>query len=436
MMRVSVHGMGYVGCVTAASLARLGHEVVGVDLNASKVTAINEGRSPLGELGLAAMIREVRDARRLRATTSVAEAVASSDIALLCVGTPTAPKGGPELSALERVGEEIGRALVGRTTPYVVVLRSTVLPGTTEGVLAAALARGGASCEIRLADNPEFMREGVALRDFMSPPFTVLGVRDDATEAMLRELYAGVDAPVVKTTIAVAEAVKLVCNAFHALKVAFTNEIAAVCGALGADADEVMRVVRLDRKLNVSEAYLRPGYAFGGSCLPKDVRAINHAAHANAIEVPLLGSIMASNERQKVRGVEAVLAAGHRNVGLVGLAFKPDSDDLRESPLVSLVQALIAHGCHLKIFDPVVSSAQLVGVNRRWQEEHLPDMRSMLCKTRGELVAHADVLVIAHSGEDAEQVIRDAKPGCAIVDLTHGTPEPHVTAGQRRRRRA
>ena len=421
-MRVSVFGLGYVGCVTSACLAKAGHEVVGVDLNRDKVEMISAARSPIVEPGLGDLLAEVVFSGRLRATDSTDDAVQATELALICVGTPGRGNGQLDTSAVERVGEEIGRALRGRDR-YTVVLRSTVLPGTTEKRLAPAIARGAERAHegwLGLAVNPEFMREGSSLRDFAQPPLTLVGAADDGTVSALRTLYASVEAPLVTTTIRSAEMAKYVSNAFHALKVSFANEIGDVCAALGGDAQEVMRVFLMDRKLNVSEAYLRPGFAFGGSCLPKDVRALVHAAHAADLSLPLLSSILPANEAQVRRGVEAVLETRRRRVGVVGLAFKPGTDDLRESPMVTLVETLIGKGCEVRILDQSVAIARLVGANRRFIEEEIPHISALMCDEVEALIAHAEVLVVGAAGEAAARALEAVRPDQIVIDLTRG----------------
>jgi len=327
------------------------------------------------------------------------------------------------VDALERLGHEIGRALAERDEPYTVVLRSTVLPGTTERVLVPAL-RAGAGRElgptVRFAVNPEFMREGSSLRDFAQPPFTLVGCDDARTAAVLRSLYSGVEAPFVPTAVRTAETVKYVSNAFHALKVCFANEIADVCSALGADAHEAMRIFLMDRKLNVSEAYLRPGFAFGGSCLPKDLRALVYAARAADVSLPLLSAILPSNEGRIRRAVGEVLETRKRRIGVVGLSFKPGTDDLRESPMVTLVETLIGKGCDVRVFDPNVAVGRLRGANRRYIEEEIPHIASLLCENVEALVAHAEVLVVSSTSDDAAQALAAAGPHHVVVDLTRG----------------
>ena len=420
-MRISVFGLGYVGCVTATCLAKYGHEVVGVDVNPEKVGLINSAVPPIVEPELGDLLARVVAAKSLRATESVEEAVSHSDLALICVGTPSRSNGQPDLSALERVGEAIGRALRGRTRPFTVVLRSTVLPGTTTGVLEPALRTGCAGAfagDLHIAMNPEFMREGTSLRDFASPPFTIVGCEDEATANTLRALYMCVNAPFVHTTVTTAEMVKHVSNAFHALKVCFANEIGDLCRSLGADAQDVMEIFLMDRKLNVSEAYLRPGFAFGGSCLPKDVRGLVHAARGADLASPLLSAIMPSNDAQVRRAIDAVLETRQRRVGVVGLAFKPVTDDLRESPIVTLVEALIGKGCQVRIFDPNVSIARLVGANRRYIEEEIPHISSLMCDRIEALVEHAEVLVIGNNSAEARQALALATRRHTIIDLT------------------
>jgi len=416
-----VFGLGYVGCVTAACLAKAGHAVVGVDVNAEKVAMINSATSPIVEPGLPELLREVVGAGRLRATTSSDQAVAESDLSLICVGTPSRSNGRIDVDAVVRTGQSIGQAVRKHAEPHTVVLRSTVLPGTAEQYLVPALLAGaGGRAATRVAVNPEFMREGSSLNDFSRPPLTLVGCGDPATASLLRLLYESVQAPFVHTSIRTAEMVKYAANAFHALKVCFANEVADVCAALGADGAEVMRVFAMDRKLNVSEAYLRPGFAFGGSCLPKDLRALLYAARAADVSVPLLASVLPSNEGQVRRGVDAVLASRRQRIGVVGLSFKAGTDDLRESPMVALVETLIGKGCDVRILDRNVSMARLVGANRRYIEEEIPHIASLMCASAEALLAHAEVIVIGNACEDATEVLAAARPEHLTVDLTRG----------------
>jgi GDP-mannose 6-dehydrogenase len=429
-MNVSVFGLGYVGCVTASCLARDGHRVIGVDINDEKVAMLNAGQSPIVEPGLAELIAGVVADGRLSATASADQAVTGSDVALVCVGTPDLGHGQPDLDGLARVTDAIGRACAGRVDPFTLVIRSTVPPGTLDQVrdrLRLASRQHGAP--IRVAANPEFMREGSSIRDFDHPPFVVIGCDDPDTAQLVRSLYASIEAPVLVTAVRSAEMVKYVCNAFHALKVCFANEIADVCDALGADAQDVMRVFRLDHKLNISAAYLTPGFAFGGSCLPKDLRALLCMSRLHAVDVPLLSGILPSNDGQVRRAVEAVLHTRRRRVGVVGLAFKPDTDDLRESPMVTLVETLIGKGYDVRIHDPRVVMARLQGANRRYIETEIPHLATLLCPDLDDLIAHAEVLVIGAAGPDAALALGKAGPGHTIIDLTRGVVRAEAPAG-------
>lgn len=420
-MRVSIFGLGYVGCVTAACLAKAGHDVIGVDVNPEKTAMINDGKSPVVEPGLGDLVNEVVQARRLRATVSVDCAVKHSDVAMICVGTPSGPNGQIDTGALERVVEDIGRAIEHRSEPFTIVVRSTVLPGTTETVLAETLRKWlGDNFEetVAIAMNPEFMREGTSIADFERPPMTLIGCNDDRTAERLSALYGDVDAPFVQVPIRVAEMMKYVSNAFHALKVCFANEIGDLCDSMGVDKQEVTRAFLMDRKLNISEAYLRPGFAYGGSCLPKDLRALLHAARRSDLDLPLLSSIPRSNEHQIRRGIEAVMNTRKKRVAVVGLAFKTGTDDLRESPIVSLVEHLIGKGCSVRIFDRNVRLAALVGANRAYIEKEIPHISSLMCDDLDTLLADAEVIVIGSDGKDAAQVLTRCRPDQTIVDLT------------------
>jgi GDP-mannose 6-dehydrogenase len=429
-MNVAVFGLGYVGCVSAACLARNGHAVVGVDVNDEKVAMINGGRSPIVEPGLDDLLRDVVAAGALRATTSAAAATEATDLALICVGTPSAAHGQPSFDAIRRVGYDIGRAIADRRRRYDVVLRSTALPGTAESILLGALRVGAGTDEVdvHVGVNPEFMREGASIDDFDHPPFILVGAEDAGVADAMAALYAGVDAPVVRTSVRTAELVKYASNAFHALKICFANEMARLGGALGADAREVMRVFALDRKLNISAAYLKPGFAFGGSCLPKDVRALVWAGRAADVETPVLSAILPSNTGQIRDAIDAVLALGRRRVGVAGLAFKAGTDDLRESPIVTLVEALIGKGLDVRIYDRDVSIARLVGANRRYIEGEIPHIASLLCERLDTLAAHAEVLVVASQSADARALLDAVDPSCVVVDLTRTRANGFVPA--------
>jgi GDP-mannose 6-dehydrogenase len=419
-MNVTVFGLGYVGCVTAACLARNGHHVSGIDISADKVSMINARRSPIVEPGLGELISQVVGCGRLRATTDVADGLRHAQVVLICVGTPSLPHGRPDLDAIERVGREIGDAIGDGPDTVAVVLRSTVLPGTTERVLLPALRDARAWSRVRVAVNPEFMREGSAIADFDHPPMVLVGSDDPAAAALVRSLYVGVSAPFVQASLRSAELAKFAANAFHGLKVCFANEIADLATAMGADGVEVMKIFQIDRKLNVSAAYLRPGFAFGGSCIPKDLRALVWAARANDLDVPLLSSVLPSNDGQIQAAIEQVLSLHKRRIGVVGLAFKPDTDDLRESPVVTLVEALIGKGCDIRVLDTNVNVARLTGANRRYIEGEIPHIASLLCERVEQVTDHAEVLVVGSPTSDAAAALAAARPGCVVIDLTRG----------------
>jgi GDP-mannose 6-dehydrogenase len=422
-MRVSVFGLGYVGSVTAACLAKAGHEVVAVDISEQKVALASRGASPVVEPGLEELLAQMVGRGRLGATVSSEEAVAKTDAALICVGTPSRSDGSLDVSAVEHVAHGIGRALRHRSSAFTVILRSTVLPGTTETILVPALSDGAGhplDGAIRVAVNPEFMREGSSLRDFAEPPFVLVGCQDPGTAAQVRSLYSDVAAPFISTSIRTAEMVKYASNAFHALKICFANEIGDACEALGADPFEVIRVFLTDHKLNISEAYLQPGFAFGGSCLPKDLRAILSAGKVADLSLPLLSAILPSNDTQLRRAIKAVIATGRKRVGVVGLAFKPGTDDLRESPMVPLVQACLERGLDVRVFDPNIAMARLVGANRRDIEANIPQIASLMCERLEPVLDHAEVLVIGSVSDDAVRTLAAVRPEQVVIDLTRG----------------
>jgi len=423
-MNVAVFGLGYVGCVSAACLARAGHQVIGVDLNEDKVSMVNAGHSPIVEPGLGELLASVVGQGRLTATTNTADAVRNSHVALICVGTPSAGHGRPDVDAIDRVGRQIGEAIEAANEPYTVVLRSTVLPGTTERVLLPALLdgiNGRPGARVRVAMNPEFMREGSSIADFHEPPMIVVGTDDPGAAALVRSMYSGIKAPFVHTTLPTAELVKYACNAYHGLKVCFANEMADIADGLGADGTEVMRIFAMDKKLNISPAYLRPGFAFGGSCLPKDLRALNWVARTRELDTPVLSSVIPSNDLHVDHAIERVLAFKKRRIGVVGLAFKPNTDDLRESPVVTLVEALIGKGCDVRILDRNVSIARLTGANRRYIESEIPHIASLLCEDVQDLVSQTDVLVVGSPTEEAVAALAALGPDAPVVDLTRGS---------------
>ncbi|GIH91035.1 nucleotide sugar dehydrogenase [Planobispora siamensis] len=419
-MKISVFGLGYVGCVSAACLAVRGHEVVGVDVNPTKVDLINSGRAPVVEERIGGLTAEVVRSGALRATCDAAEAVAGTDVSLVCVGTPSAPNGSLSTVYLERVAEEIGRAVAGRPgRRHTIVFRSTMLPGTCADLLIPILERSSgltAGTGFGVAVNPEFLREGTSVRDFFEPPKTVIGASDPASEDVVAALYEGLPGEVFRVPITVAEMTKYADNSFHGLKIAFANELGAICQALGLDSHRVMDVFLADRKLNVSPAYLRPGFAFGGSCLPKDLRGLVYAARRADVSVPLLAHILPSNDDHLQRAFDLVTASGLRKIGLFGLSFKPGTDDLRESPLVELAERLIGKGYNLRIYDANVSMSRLMGANREYIADRLPHLGDLLTDSAEEVLAHAEVCVVG-SREPAVQAALAASGDRPVVDL-------------------
>jgi GDP-mannose 6-dehydrogenase len=415
-----VFGLGYVGTVSAGCLSAAGHSVVGVDIAAQKVDCINGGQAPIVEPEIDALIEENVRKGRLRATTDPDDAIASSELSLVCVGTPSLGNGNLDSSHVVGACEQIGTALRGKAGAHLVVVRSTLLPGTTDDLLiprleAAAGRRRGAG--LGVCYNPEFLREGSSVKDFYNPPKIVVGQDSPADGASVVDMYGGLDAPVVRTSIRVAEMVKYVDNAFHALKVTFANEIGNICQTAGVDSHEVMSIFCMDRKLNLSPAYLRPGFAFGGSCLPKDLRALTYHAKRFDVDIPLLGSVLSSNGAQIRLGIERIVALQKKRIGFVGMSFKPDSDDLRESPLVAMMETLIGKGYAVRVHDPHVSMARLVGANRRYIDEHLPHLSSLLIDSLDALVADAEVIVLGHGSEHSRLAMRAASPDQIVLDL-------------------
>jgi GDP-mannose 6-dehydrogenase len=420
MKRISVIGLGYVGAVTAGCLAQRGHEVVGVDVNPLKVKTLESGRSPVLEPGLEEYIGSSQRAGRLRATTSTSAAVAETDVSFVCVGTPSLRGGRLDSSGVEASCREVAEALRLKSGFHLIVLRSTILPGTSENIAIPTIEKISGKrvgVDFTVCTNPEFTREGSAVSDFMAPPITVLGALDPAHLELLREIYSWVPGRVFETTLRVSEMVKYTCNNFHALKVAFANEIGVLCKEMGVDAEAVRDIFTSDTKLNISPAYLTPGFAFGGSCLPKDVRALTYRAKELDQELPLLGSIMASNEAHIERSIEAVLRTRKKKVGVLGLSFKAKTDDLRESPMVNLIKRLLGEGLEIVIWDRDVMLGRLVGSNRQYIEEEIPHIGSLLRNDLEEVVRGAEVLVVG-TNAFAEETLRNAlSPDQIVIDL-------------------
>ena len=424
-MKVSVFGLGYVGTVSIACLARDGHEVVGVDINPDKAAAIARGESPIVEPGLDELLRAGVSSGRISATTDANQAVLDTDISLVSVGTPAGPGGTPDLTGVQKVTEEIARAIALKGKEHTFVLRSTVPAGTLDRC-AETLASLAPGIEVHVANNPEFLREGSSIADYDHPAFTVVGSRDKRAQEQVEELYRAIDAPVLAVEPAVAELTKVVANAWHATKITFANEIGRLAKAAGVDGRDVMDVFMRDTKLNISTTYLRPGFAYGGSCLPKDVAALIAQARAANVSVPLLASLPLSNRDVVDSATDLVLQAPGRKVAVLGLAFKANTDDLRESAAVSLVKRLLGEGCEVRIYDRDVLAARLVGANLRYIESYLPHFERLLAPSAGEALDGCDTAVVTYATPEFREALDAASPSVRVVDLCGLYREPPV----------
>jgi GDP-mannose 6-dehydrogenase len=432
-MKVTIFGMGYVGSVTAACLAKQGHDVTGIDADAGKVALINSSQSPIMEPGLEEILQTVVTTGRLHAETRVKTL---GDISLVCVGTPSNDNGSLDLRQVLRVCEDIGHLL--KTTDFytVVNVRSTVIPGTVEGQIIPLLENTSgkkAGKDFGVCMNPEFLRESTAVNDFYKPPFTVVGADNERSARVAGRLYEGVDAPLEIVPIRVAEMIKYACNSFHALKVVFANEIGNLCKALGVDSWQVMEIFCKDNKLNLSPYYLKPGFAFGGSCLPKDLRAIVHLAKQLDLELPLLGSVLASNQLQIERAYHMVRRTGKTRIGVLGLSFKADSDDLRESPTVAFVERLIGKGYQVAVYDDDVILSSIRGKNKQFIERTLPHISTLLKTTLAEVTAQAEVLVVCKKQKEFETAVMGLNGELTVLDFArlfqNGTGKPAAYEG-------
>jgi GDP-mannose 6-dehydrogenase len=420
-VKVSVFGLGYVGAVSCGCLPEIGHEVVGVDTNPTKVQMINEGRSPVVEDGINELINAAVRSGRLRATDDVVGSVMDSEVSLISVATPAKANYAPDLTAVEAVIWSIGEVLRHKRGAHTVVLRSTVPPGTTDGCLLPILeASAGRKVGDRLSlvFNPEFLREGCSVKDFHHPPQTVVGSFDEGGYAVMERLYAGIPGTVVRTSCRVAESVKYLCNVFHAMKIVFANEAGSVLKAYGLDARDVMRIFCQDTQLNISPAYLRPGFAFGGSCLPKEVKGFVTLARQADVPIPALAGLLESNAAHIDRAYEMIAAGGRRRVALFGLAFKPGTDDMRDSPLVVLAERLIGRGFDIAIYDGFVRLSRLLGKNKEYIDREVPHLERLLKPTPEQALEDAEVIVVGHADAAARRVIVARAAGRRIVDLS------------------
>jgi len=421
-MRIAIFGLGYVGAVSLACLGRDGHDVTGVDIDANKLDMIRSGKAPIVEEGIQQLMAATVASGRIKVTTDTAAAIAASDISFVCVGTPSLPNGSQDMRAILRLTDAIGDALAKADHYHVVVVRSTIQPGTILSRIQPTLEqRSGKRVgeDFGLCFQPEFLREGTSIKDYDHPPFTVVGADSARSADVLRAVFGHLPCEFVTTDIGTAEVLKYACNTFHALKITFANEIARICQPLSVDGRKVMELVCRDRHLNISPAYLRPGFAFGGSCLPKDLRALTYVARSKDVSVPMLENVLASNRAHIQHAIDAVLARGRPRVGLIGLSFKAGTDDLRESPLVTLAETFIGKGLPLRIYDPEVHISRLIGANRRFIEESIPHIASMMEERCDTLVESAEVIVLARGDRTVlDSLRRSTRAGQLILDLT------------------
>jgi GDP-mannose 6-dehydrogenase len=420
-MRISIFGLGYVGAVSLACLVRDGHAVTGVDIDPAKLALITEGKTPVVEEGMVELMASAAASGRVAVTTDTQLAVRATEISLVCVGTPSAPNGSQDQSAILRLAADIGKAIADKDDPHIVVFRSTLVPGTVEGVLRPIIEGASGKKDghgFFLCFQPEFLREGSSIRDYDKPPFTVIGANDAAPVARLRELFGHLPCKFIETSVRAAEMMKYTCNNFHALKITFANETARLCEALGVDPFEVMDLVCQDTQLNISRAYLKPGFAFGGSCLPKELRATSHLAKKHDVDIPMLGHVMASNQAHLALALRKALESGKRRIGFIGLSFKTGTDDLRESPLVGLAEHLIGKGMQLAIYDPEVTLSRLLGANRRYIETHLPHIGDLLSADIADVIAKSDVLVLGLDDEPTQRALaQHCRAEQTVIDL-------------------
>jgi GDP-mannose 6-dehydrogenase len=423
-LKISIFGMGYVGTVSAGCLARDGHDVIGVDPVRTKVDLINAGQSPIIEVDIAEIIAATVKSGRLRATDNQDEAIMQTELSFVCVGTPSQSNGNLDLTYIRRVCELIGRALKTKSARHTVVIRSTILPGTMMQIVIPTLEEYSgkkAGVDFGVCNNPEFLREGSAVKDFNSPPKTVIGEVDRESGDALATLYANLDAPFIRTDLETAEMVKYVDNIWHALKIGFANEIGNLCKSFSIDSHEVMKIFCQDKKLNISPAYLMPGFAFGGSCLPKDLRALAYKAKTHDLSIPILNAILPSNEMQVARGLRLITEKGQRKIGILGFSFKAGTDDLRESPMIEVIEHLIGKGYDLRIFDRNVNMASLVGANRDFILNRIPHISRLMMNGIDGVLDHAQTVVIGNKDPEFEGIMDRLQPNQHLVDLVRIT---------------
>ena len=419
-MKISIFGLGYVGVVSAGCLTSRGHEVVGVDVNEVKVDLMNKGQSPIVEKDLPELLARAKEKALLKATINVHEAVHATDISLICVGTPSRANGSLNTNYIERVCEQIGSAIKEKEAGHVLVFRSTMLPGTNKEIIIPRLEKASGKIEgegFHVAFNPEFLREATAVYDFNNPPKTVVGCNNEEAADKVLALYEGLPGPMIKTTLEVAEMVKYVDNNFHALKITFANEVGHICKNLGLDSHAVIDIFLQDTKLNISSYYLKPGFAFGGSCLPKDLRAMTYLAKMLDLETPLLNSLILSNNLQILMTIKKIISFNKRRIGIAGFSFKAGTDDLRESPLVEVIETLIGKGYDLKLYDKNVSLARLVGANKEYINDRIPHISSLMVDSLDDLLSDREVIIIGNKDEEFKRILKDCRDDQIVYDL-------------------
>lgn len=426
-MKISIFGLGYVGCVSAACLSKEGHKVIGVDINKHKVNMLNKGQNPIIEKDLDKLIEGSVAKGNLKSTTECAQSVKESEVIFICVGTPSNDNGSLDLRFIKRVCKEIGIALRDNNEYKLIAIRSTILPGTIAETIIPILENNSnkkTGKDFGIVMNPEFLREGNAVLDFYNPPFILIGEFDKKSGDMVEKIYSKIKAPTIKTSIQVAEMVKYVSNVFHGLKIAFANEIGILCKSMGIDGDKVMSIFSMDKSLNISSAYLKPGFAFGGSCLPKDIRALNYRARERDVDALMLSSILLSNEKHIKNAVDMILKTGKKKIGVLGLSFKYGTDDLRESPSVILVEALLGKGMEIQIYDREVSLAKLVGSNKEYIEKTIPHVSRLISSSIEKVIESAEVIVITNNSSEFSQVSELLRDDQILIDFVRVISDP------------
>jgi GDP-mannose 6-dehydrogenase len=420
ILKVSIFGLGYVGTVSAGCLAKEGHEIIGVDPVKTKVDLINAGRAPIIEKDIEEIVAAAVKTGQLRATSDTVQAIHDTELSFVCVGTPSQLNGNLDLTHVRNACEQIGQALKGKSARHTVVIRSTILPGTMRRLVIPVLEETSgkkAGTDLGVCNNPEFLREGTAVADFNSPSKTVIGELDRLGGDILAGLYAKLDAPLIRTDIETAEMIKYIDNSWHALKIGFANEIGNLCKSFSVDAHKAMEIFCLDRKLNISSAYLTPGFAFGGSCLPKDLRALAYSAKLHDLELPILSSILPSNELQIARGLQLIMEKGRKRIGILGFSFKAGTDDLRESPMIEVIERLAGKGYDLRIYDKNVQVAKLVGANRDFILNRIPHISKLMVDNIDAVLSHAETIVIGNKAKEFECIPQQLQRGQCLVDF-------------------